>query len=107
VRNVEDGKVVGVGNPAARTLRADVAKRECQPQGRSSTPGGAGRTRDGRTLKRREAYERMNPFAQVSGGRQPVGTASSDGNVEGKAGVDEPMSPLAGCLQHSEEQRTS
>jgi len=88
VRNVKDGKVAGNGTPAAqRTPLVDVAKRERQPQGRGSTPGGIGRARNGRTLKGSEAHERMNPFAQASGGRRTVETASSDGNVEGRAGV--------------------
>jgi len=88
VRNAKDGKVAGNGSPVAqRTPLVDVAKRESQPHGRCSTPGGVGRARNGRTLKRSEASERMNPFAQVSGGRRAVETASSDGNVEGMAGV--------------------
>jgi hypothetical protein len=88
VRNAKDGKVAGSGNPVAqRTPLVDVAKRESQPQGRCSTPGGVGRARNGRTLKGSEAHERMNPLAQVSGGRRTVETASSDGNAESKAGV--------------------
>jgi len=55
-------------------------------------------TGDGNTLKRREAYERMNPFAQVSGGRRSVKTAFPVGNDEDVAGVENPMSPLAGRL---------
>jgi hypothetical protein len=88
VRNAKDGKVAGNGTPVAqRTPLVEVAKRESRPQGRSSTPGGVGRARSGSTLKGSEAYERMNPFAQASGGRRTVETASSDGNAEGKAGV--------------------
>ena len=71
------------------TLLVDVAKRAGNPkEGALVSKDTGGRTRDERTLKRREAHERMNPFAQVSGGRHPVRTASSDGNVEGKAGVE-------------------
>jgi hypothetical protein len=70
-------------------------------------PGGTGQLRDGSTLERREAYERVNPFAQASGGRWPGETVSSAGNGEGKTGSGEPMTPRAGYLQHSGTQRTS
>jgi len=68
VRNVEDGTAAGDGTLAARTLQADVAKRECEPHGRSFTPAGVGRARNGRTLKGREAYERMNPVYESESG---------------------------------------
>jgi hypothetical protein len=88
VRNAKDGKVAGNGILVTlRTPRAEVAKRESRPQGRSLTPGGAERARNGRTLKRSEAYERMNSARQLAGGRRTVETAGSDGNVEGMAGV--------------------
>jgi hypothetical protein len=86
VRNAEDGRQ-RVWNPVATMTPAEVAKRERQPHGRSSTPRGAGRTRNGRTLKRSEAHGRMNPFAQASGERRPVETAFPVGNDEDVAGV--------------------
>jgi len=39
----------------------DVAKRDREPQGRRLRLSGLGQTGDGSTLKRSEAYERMNP----------------------------------------------
>jgi hypothetical protein len=86
VRNAADGKVAGL-EPRHRTLQADVAKREGQPHGRGSTPGGAGRVRNGSTLKGSKAYGRMNLFGQLDRGRQSVETVSSAGNGEGKTGV--------------------
>jgi hypothetical protein len=100
--------VTGSGRPVAqRTPLVAVAKRESRPQGRSSTPGGIGRARNGRTLKGSKAYERMNLFAQASRGRRTVETASSDGNAEGTAGVGNQYTPRAGRIQHSEKQPTS
>lgn len=64
-------------NPVTRTLPIDVAKRERQPQGRSSASGGAGRRRDGKTLKRSKAYESMKPFARAGGGRRLVKVVST------------------------------
>jgi hypothetical protein len=91
-----DGKAVGSGIPIVqRTPLVDVAKRESRPQGRCSTPGGIGRARNGRTLKRSEAHERMNLFAQASRGRRTVETASSDGNAEGTAGVGNQYNPTS------------
>jgi len=88
VRNAKNGKAAGSGILVALwTPKADVAKRESRPQGRSSSPGGVERARSGSTLKRSEAYERMNLLMQISRGRRTVETASSDGNVESKAGV--------------------
>jgi hypothetical protein len=88
VRNAKVGKVVGSGTPIAqRTPKADVAKREGKPQGRSLTPGGVGRARDGSTLKGSKAYERMNSIGQLVEGRRAVETTSSDGNAEGTVGV--------------------
>jgi hypothetical protein len=88
VRNAKVGKVAGTGNPVAqRTPKADVAKRESSPQGRSLTPGGVGQARDGSTLKGSKAYERMNSIGQLVEGRRAVETTSSDGNAEGKVGV--------------------
>jgi hypothetical protein len=64
VRNAKDGKVAGSGSPVAqRTPPVEVAKRESRPHGRCLTPGGVGRARSGSTLKRSEAYERMNLLA--------------------------------------------
>jgi hypothetical protein len=57
--------------------------------------GGLGQTRDGRTLKRREAHERMNPFSQESGGRRAVETVGLVGNDEDAAGVENQMTPPA------------
>jgi len=91
VRNAKDGKATGSGILVVqRTPQVDVAKRESRPQGRSSTPGGIGRARNGSTLKRSKAYGRMNLLTQVSGGRRTVETASFDGNAESKAGVGNP-----------------
>jgi hypothetical protein len=56
-----------------------------------------------RTLKRSEAHEGMNPFAQASGERRPVETAGPDGNAEDEAGAENPMAPPADRLQHPEE----
>jgi hypothetical protein len=79
------------------TPLVDVAKRAGNPkEGALASKDAGGRTRDERTLKRREAHERMNPFAQVSGGRHPVKTAGPVGNAEDEAGVGNPMTPLAG-----------
>jgi len=107
VRNAKDGKVAGNGTLATlRTPRAEVAKRESRPHGRCLTPGGVRRARNGRTLKGSEAHERMNPFAQASGGRRTVKTASSDGNVEAKRVWGTNTTPPAERLQDSEEQPT-
>jgi hypothetical protein len=80
--------------------RRDDAARSCreegrQPHGRRSGSGDLGRTRDGRTLKRSEAHERMNPFSQESGGRRSGKTVGSVGNGEDDAGVENQTTPLA------------
>jgi len=108
VRNAEDGRC-GAREASYKTLPADAAMRERDPTGgapeRSQGLDGAG---PGEQYSGEErSSERMKPPAKVGGGRQPVGTAISVRNDEGKAGVGNPMGPLAGCLQHSEEQSTS
>jgi len=62
VRNVEGGKAPGSENgPGHETQMADVAKRDREPQGRRLRFSDLGQTGDGSTVKRSEAYERMNP----------------------------------------------
>ena len=78
VRNAEDGWRRR-WNFAVTMPLADVAKRarnpkEGAPRARSrvfkdSLRGEPGAGQDGSTLKRRKAYERMNPVSQESGGR--------------------------------------
>jgi len=86
VQNAEDGWRRR-WNFAVTTLLTDVAMRarnpkEGAPRARSrvfedSLKGEPGAGKDGSTLKRRRAYERMNPVSQESGGRCRVKTVKS------------------------------
>ncbi len=60
--------------PVATLPLVDVAKREGEPrEGAPDRKVWSGCDKE--SLKRRDAHERMNPSAQVGGGRRPVETA--------------------------------
>jgi hypothetical protein len=94
VRNAEDGWRRG-WDLVVTTLLVDVAKREGNPKEGALGREVPGQVRNGRTLKRREAYERMKPVSQDTGGRHRVGTVSPVRNGEGKTGVGNPIRPTS------------
>jgi hypothetical protein len=67
------------------TLLADVAKRDPRTPWKAllSREAGSGLW-FGRTLERREAYERMKPLSKGSGGRRPVNTVVLAGNGDAR-----------------------
>jgi hypothetical protein len=95
VRNAADGKAVGLGSHAARTLLGDAAMREPRTPWKALTVVTPAADTRRRTLKGSEAHEGMKPFAKASGGRRTVRTAGPVGNDEGEAGAGNPMCLLA------------
>jgi hypothetical protein len=79
VRNAEDEKATSGGKLRAWTQLVDVAKRDRNPKEGAEGSRAFGGPKDERTLKRNEAYERMNPrCASVlgDGGRRKEPTLS-------------------------------
>jgi len=72
----------------------DVAKRARNPKegapGRETEAERLGRAWNGSTLKRSEAHEGMNPFAQASGGRREEKHRGLRRKRRGRSGGGEP-----------------